>query len=199
MPPGALGDGPASLRARFLFGTVHTEVRNNPRCRDRQIQPPSRRFPVSPGFLAGDWNTHTFRRGGRVRQAQEFLRILRTQPAEMDAGLLAPHDPGAAAAPDRGGGVRPGRTGTRRPRQPARSWRASRSYRYLPASLARMLVGRYMLDRRTLRMRLDWIGVRGKWRPAAVWTLGGVGPEGTAASDHAPIGVEAVSARCHYG
>ena len=65
----------------------------------------------------------------------------------------------------------------------------------LPAPARRWLNRRLRLGERTLRMRLDWVAARGPWSPVpgttAAWTAEQVGPEGIAASDHAPIGVVA--------
>jgi endonuclease/exonuclease/phosphatase family metal-dependent hydrolase len=181
----------AHPRGPLLVATVHTEVRNAPACRDRQIAAALAAIPDRPGILAGDWNTHTFHRGGLVAQAREFLRIVRTPDAILDASLLDPRarEPLMGRIEQAGFDLADwnGRAPTAR-----QVLAGVEELGRIPTPLARALSGRFGLDRRVLRMRLDWIGARGPWNPGNVWTLTEVGPEGTGASDHAPIGAEAV-------
>lgn len=178
-------------RGSFVFATTHTEVRRTPACRARQIREALRALPSAPGFFAGDWNTHTFRRGRLWRQAHEFLRIVRTPPRDLDASLVRPADREPLLRLVEAAGFQLAEWNE--PTATARQVLSGvEELGRLPAPLVRWLVGRHALDRRILRMRLDWIGVRGPWSPGAVWTLTRHGSEGDGASDHAPIGVEAV-------
>ena len=177
-------------RGAFLAATTHTEVRNTPACRERQITAALAALPDVEGFFAGDWNTHTFRRGGRLRQAQEFIRIVTTPPGVLETALVDPRGREPLLERVEQAGFRLGDWNEQVPT--ARQVLSGvEELGRLPAPLARLLTRRHGLDRRTLRMRLDWIGVRGPWDPAGIWTLGSVGPDGSGASDHAPIGVDA--------
>jgi endonuclease/exonuclease/phosphatase family metal-dependent hydrolase len=178
-------------RGGILFATAHTEVRRTPACRERQIREALAALPASPGFFAGDWNTHTFRRGGIRMQVREFLRIVGTPPGELDSSLVRPGDREPLLRLVEAAGFH--LTEWNEPVSTARQVLAGvEELGKLPAPLGRWLTGRHALDRRILRMRLDWIGVRGPWSPGRIWTLADHGSEGDHASDHAPIGVEAV-------
>jgi endonuclease/exonuclease/phosphatase family metal-dependent hydrolase len=178
-------------RGAFLAATAHTEVRNTPRCRERQIAEALAGLPALDGFFSGDWNTHTFLRGGWLRQAQEFVRIVRTPADILDASLVDPRDREPLLGRVERAGFR--LTDWNEAMPTARQVLSGvEELGRLPAPLARRLTRHHSLDRRILRMRLDWIGVRGGWKPGDVWTLGGVGPDGSMASDHAPIGIEAL-------
>jgi endonuclease/exonuclease/phosphatase family metal-dependent hydrolase len=180
-------------RGCFVLATVHLEVRNTPACRLRQMAPALEAIPSGPCWLAGDWNTHTFRRGSVVRSAIELLRFLRTDPASMQASLLAPEGREPLLQRVRGAGFDLDPWNERVPtaRQIlARVEELDAVPGFLRGMLARTVRSRAPI----LRMRLDWIAARGPWRaagPQAAWTGTALGPEGSAVSDHAPIGVVA--------
>lgn len=181
-------------RGPFTLATAHFEVRNLPLCRARQMAGSLAALPPGPCLFAGDWNTHTFRRGSFLRSAAEFVRLMRAPAPELDRQLLEPHDREPSLRLVRKAGF------------DLDSWNEAAPTALqvlsgveelggLPGFARKGIGGLFRLERRTLRMRLDWIAVRGPWKPApggtSAWTGTELGPEGLLASDHAPIGIEA--------
>lgn len=177
----------------FTLATTHLEVRASPTCRARQLEAALSALPEGDCLFAGDFNSHTFRRGGLLNVMREFLRLQRTRPEEIDRQLIEAWE------------REPLFDLLERNRFSYRKWNdASPTVRevlsgvdelsLLPRPVRKWMVKRFSLSGRVLRMRLDWIVARGPWMPAAdkVWTGHDLGPEGLRASDHAPIGVEAV-------
>lgn len=78
--------------------SVHLEVRTTPRGRARQMAALMRtldRWSMSgPALLAGDLNTHTFRRGTRWRTIRSTARLLLASPPRLKQRLLHPHRSG---------------------------------------------------------------------------------------------------------
>lgn len=188
----------AHPRVPFLLATTHLEVRNTPGRRRDQMRAALRALPRGePCWFAGDWNTHTFRRRGFFHSVLEFTRLQRTPAGDLERGLLAPRarEPLLEEVERAGFRLDPWNDGESTARQVLGGVEELRA---IPAPLRRRFAERYSLDGRILRMRLDWIAARGPWRPVAsmgggaVRTLMEYGPEGVAASDHAPIGAEAV-------
>ncbi len=177
----------------LTLATLHTEVRNRPACRDRQVAAALDRLPAGPCLLAGDFNTHTFHRGGLREQAAEFVRLARTPREEMGLQLLEPRgrEPLLGRIERAGFHLEAWNDKTPTAKQVLSG---VEELSRLPAWLGGPLRRRFDLESRVLRMRLDWIGVRGGFRLPAVssppWTLVEEGPEGSEASDHAPIGAE---------
>jgi endonuclease/exonuclease/phosphatase family metal-dependent hydrolase len=180
-------------RGPFTLATAHFEVRNVPACRAGQMKASLAALPGGPCLFAGDWNTHTFRRGSLLRSAAEFVRLQRTPASEIDRQLVEPHDREPLLRMVEGAGF------------DIRTWNeaAPTALQVLsgveelsgfPGPTRRWLRDAFGLERRTLRMRLDWIAVRGPWTPAPgganAWTGTDLGPDGAVASDHAPIGIE---------
>jgi endonuclease/exonuclease/phosphatase family metal-dependent hydrolase len=182
----------------FVVATTHLEVRNTPDCRARQMRAALEWIPTGPAWFAGDWNTNTFRRRGRIQQAGEFLRLQRTPPDEIDRQLADPRRREPLLDLVEGAGFRLAgwNDGTPTARQVLSGVEELERF---PAFLRDAVTARFRLAERTLRMRLDWIASRGPWEPLegeyGAWTLPSVGPEGTAASDHAPIGIGAIWTR----
>jgi endonuclease/exonuclease/phosphatase family metal-dependent hydrolase len=181
-------------RRPFTLATAHFEVRNTPSCRARQMAAALAALPAGECLFAGDWNTHTFRRGSVLRSAAEFLRLQRTPAAEIDRQLLDPRDrePALRMVERAGFDLHTWNEAAPTARQVLSGVEELDG---LPSFARRAIQNRFRLDRRTLQMRLDWIAVRGDWAPipgvAAAWTRTCLGPEGVLASDHAPIGIDA--------
>ncbi|MEW6126030.1 MAG: endonuclease/exonuclease/phosphatase family protein [Acidobacteriota bacterium] len=83
--------------ANFLASTAHLDVVNTPRCRARQLQSAiaaiearrqSGANPIAKIILGGDFNTHTFARGGKLRALKNTARILGTSPAWLRRSLM---------------------------------------------------------------------------------------------------------------
>ena len=78
----------------LLATTAHLDVVNTPRCRARQLRAVlselERRLvpPHNAVIVGGDFNTHTFARGGRLRTMQNTVRILGSNPARLARGLM---------------------------------------------------------------------------------------------------------------
>ncbi|MFB3907159.1 MAG: endonuclease/exonuclease/phosphatase family protein [Candidatus Eisenbacteria bacterium] len=202
-------------RGDFRLATTHLEVRSTPRQRAAQIAAAVAALPAGPAWLTGDWNTHTFRRGGRLASALEFLRLRRTDPAAFEALLLDPWEREPLLRVLARSGFHLGPWNDRQPTVREVLSRVE-ELEQLPAPLRDRFRRAFSLESKVLRMRLDWIAARGPWRPApaavaaaaeaapaapadlsgspagsAAWTGVSLGPEGTRASDHAPIGVTA--------
>lgn len=183
-------------RRRFLLATAHLEVRNTPAARARQMAAALAALPEGPCWFAGDWNTHTFRRGTIIRSVKEFVRLQRTPGAALERNLLAPFDrePLLRRVEEHGFRLDPWNDGASTAQQVLSG---VEELSVLPRFVRGWLARRFQLSGRLLRLRLDWIAARGPWIPAEVaaphaWTLAGHGPDGTRASDHAPIGVDAL-------
>ena len=184
-------------RGDFRLATAHLEVRASPRCRTRQMAAALASLPDGPCFFAGDWNTHTFRRGGFLQTAQEFLRLQSTKPDEIDRQLVETweREPLFGHLQERGFAFRPWNDTSPTVRE---ALAGVDELALIPAPVRPWVTRQLKLTTRILRMRLDWIAARGPWIPVpdapapAAWTATDLGPEGLAASDHAPIGVEAV-------
>jgi endonuclease/exonuclease/phosphatase family metal-dependent hydrolase len=178
----------------FIVATTHLEVRNTPKCRARQMRAALAQIPQGRAWFAGDWYTTTFRRRGLMQQAGEFVRLQRTPPQEIDRQLVDPgrREPLLGLVEDAGFHLSIWNEAIPTARQVLSGVEELERF---PPFLRDAVSTRFRLDHRTLRMRLDWIASRGPWEPvegeAGAWTLPSVGPDGAAASDHAPIGVEA--------
>jgi endonuclease/exonuclease/phosphatase family metal-dependent hydrolase len=105
--------------------TSHLEVRNNPKCRERQFKvllaaieqftkqvsldtQLNRTGPIKleeiPVIIGGDFNTLTFSRGGRYHTTAAILRLLRSNPDKIADQLRhpAPYEPLFATAESQG-------------------------------------------------------------------------------------------------
>jgi endonuclease/exonuclease/phosphatase family metal-dependent hydrolase len=182
-------------QGEFTLATAHFEVRNTPARRATQMAGTLASLPEGPCLLAGDWNTHTFRRGSFARSAAEFLRLQRTAREELDRQLVEPWDrePSLPMAERAGFDFRRWNDSVPTARQVLAGVEEMGN---LPRAARRAIQTLFRLEARTLRMRLDWIAVRGPWTAApggsGCWTRPDMGPEGSLASDHAPIGIDAV-------
>lgn len=79
----------------LLAATAHLDVVNTPRCRARQlqgvVQAIARQTPSTAAqkiILGGDFNTHTFARGGRLRTLKNVARIFGLSPERLRRSLM---------------------------------------------------------------------------------------------------------------
>jgi endonuclease/exonuclease/phosphatase family metal-dependent hydrolase len=191
---------------RLVAATTHLEVRRTPRCRAAQFgafllgldeslaawgrEGLGRREKSDvPVILAGDWNTNTFRRGTLAWSAWEFLRLVTTPVETLSAQLVAPfaREPLFDLLAAERFAVRPCNDAVPTAAQDLGS---VEDLAALPASLARGVARAFRLSGRVLRMRLDWIAVRGLQVRGRPVTLPAAGPDGHDLSDHAAIGVD---------
>ena len=179
----------------FTLATAHFEVRNVPACRARQMAGSLAALPDGPCLFAGDWNTHTFRRGSLLRSAAEFVRLQRTPASKIERQLIEPQNLEPSLRMVERAGFEIGAWNEAAPTA-LQVLSGVEELGGLPGPARRGIQGLFGLERRTLRMRLDWIAVRGPWTPASggggAWTGTDLGPDGALASDHAPIGIEAL-------
>jgi endonuclease/exonuclease/phosphatase family metal-dependent hydrolase len=84
---------------RLTAATAHLDVVNSPRCRQAQmrallssIDSTQSSGKTSPVLVGGDFNTHTFARGGKLRTAINLGRILLTGGEKLTAELLSPNE-----------------------------------------------------------------------------------------------------------
>lgn len=83
----------------FGFVTTHLEVRNAPSCRAKQIAAivSELRKADAPeaAMIAGDFNSNTFARGGRLDALRGFARLLTARPQRLMRTLAQPqaHEP----------------------------------------------------------------------------------------------------------
>ncbi len=180
----------------LIVGTTHLEVRNTPRCRARQFarfleglrEVRSRWSREAPVIVSGDWNTNSFRRGSFTSAAREFVRIVRTPPAELDAELVRPYrtEPLLRLLAPEGLELEPFNDRSPTAHQDLGTVEDLAS---LPPALGAALVRRCGLQGRVLGMRLDWIAASRLRAAAPPWTETGLIFDGRRVSDHAPIGV----------
>jgi len=181
-------------RRRFRFATAHLEVRNSPKARARQMAEALRALPEGDGWFAGDWNTHTFRRGTFWRTAREFRRLQSTPPDRLDRQLREPQGREPLLRRVEQAGFHLAEWNDSSPTVRA-ILSGVEELSSLPEPIRIWMTRRFGLAGRIVRMRLDWIGARGPWTPSPTdlpWTGTELGPEGVGASDHAPIGLAAV-------
>jgi endonuclease/exonuclease/phosphatase family metal-dependent hydrolase len=144
-----------------------------------------------PVILGGDWNTNTFRRGSLSRSVLEFLRLVTTPAETLAAQLVAPfsREPLFALLAAEGFAVAPCNEAVPTVAQDLGS---VEDLPALPASMARGVLRAFGLSGRVLRMRLDWIAVRGLQARGRPVTLSATGQDGRALSDHAAIGIDLI-------
>jgi endonuclease/exonuclease/phosphatase family metal-dependent hydrolase len=96
---GIIADIDLPLGGSLTAATAHLDVVNTPRCRQAQMRAllnsiDSRPSPDTSGavLVGGDFNTHTFARGGRLRTAINLCRILFTGGEKLATQLISPHE-----------------------------------------------------------------------------------------------------------
>jgi endonuclease/exonuclease/phosphatase family metal-dependent hydrolase len=178
----------------FTAVTVHLEVHRTRAHRAAQMRLllESLAGVHAPLVLAGDWNTHTFDRGGRWAGVAGAWTLL-AQPTRSLARRLARPDLGPHREPLfdslRAAGFDWERCNDGEPTLGLRFTRLGEVQR-LPAPLRVLVTHGLTWAERRARMRLDWVAVRGFRREAGSGrTIGGLDGPGLA-SDHAPIVAE---------
>lgn len=177
-----------------LVGTTHLEVRNTPLCRARQMRAvldavadARQDWGARAVILTGDWNTHTFGRGGFLHAAAGYLRIARTRPEELEEQLLRPfrREPLLGLAASAGLQVEPFNDG-----QPTARETLGRVEEWdsLPSLLRTLIRRTGSVAGRTLPLRLDWIAADGATAASPPWTRWILSGSGAPLSDHAAIG-----------
>ncbi|HET9532078.1 MAG TPA: endonuclease/exonuclease/phosphatase family protein [Blastocatellia bacterium] len=195
---------------RMTAATSHLDVVNTPACRGRQIsallQAIDRRTPhdnSAPIIIGGDFNTHTFARGTRLRTIKNVAVIFGSDPHKLASRLLDPH-----------------------PREPALKELARHGYdlasfnddratsssivsslddvNRLPFPVRGWAMRRVGPEGLLLRFRLDWLAARGL-RPLSAGemrdeltgvesisptTFSGLSHKGAPLSDHKPIAAD---------
>ena len=142
-----------------------------------------------PVVITGDWNTNSFRRGTFTRSMLEFLRIVRTSPAELDAELAWPIEREPLFQTLEAARFTLNGLNDHTPTA-AQVLGSAEDLDTLPRPLARYLTRRFGLGQRELRMRLDWIAARGAHATASPCTLALPWEESEPPSDHAVLVAE---------
>lgn len=177
-----------------VVATVHIEMRGTPTCRAMQF----RSFLDGlgrceaawgkglPVVVTGDWNTHTFRRGGRLNSGREFVRIIGTPRGRLEGDLVQPyrHEPLFEALKEARLDVEGVNDGAPTASQ---ALDTVEDLAIFPDWFGRGLVRLSGLEGRVLRMRLDWIAVRGLRAAGKARTMMPDGEDGEPLSDHALI------------
>jgi endonuclease/exonuclease/phosphatase family metal-dependent hydrolase len=191
----------AAFENRLCVAAVHLEVRGTPRGRARQMAAllaGIEDFVAGHGaadagapriLIGGDFNTHTFARGGFRNAAGGLLRILATPRAALAQQLLEPwrahREPLFDALRERGYAWE--RLNDRRPTASERLDRVEETG-LLAGAVRRRLLGERGLGRRVLALRLDWFAGRDvEPRSGTVPRSVGELPAGWRPSDHLPI------------
>jgi endonuclease/exonuclease/phosphatase family metal-dependent hydrolase len=181
----------------LIVATTHLEVRRTPRCRARQFaafllgldEARTAWGREAPVVLSGDWNTNSFRRGGLGQSLVEFLRIVSTPAHRLDRELARPYrrEPLFGLLAHAGYELDPFNEADA---TVAQSLGSVEDLDLLPRPVAELVSRTFRLPQRLLRMRLDWIAVRGLTAVAPPRTLKGLTHRGVCVSDHDPIGVD---------
>ncbi len=183
-------------RAPVLVATTHLEVRNTPACRARQmaaaleaIAAAKREWRAETVVFTGDWNTHTFARGGFAAALRGYLRIAGRNPADLEAELLRPsgHEPLLGLVTSAGLQIDQFNDSSPTAREMlgrVEEWGS------LPTPLRALIRRVSPLSGRTLPLRLDWIAAAGATAASPPWTMEVLSEAGERFSDHAAIGVE---------
>lgn len=178
--------------AEMVVATAHLEMRARPGTRDRQmaawlagLEALDGEWGSRPTILTGDFNTHTFRRGRFVDTVSDFLRIVTRSPEALEAELLDPRRREPLFARLERAGYD---TGPFNDREATASHALAKAedLKYFSKATGRRILRSFRLEDRVVPLRLDWIAARG-CRPAGPPETRPYGPEGTMASDHAPI------------
>ena len=183
----------------LIVATTHREMRGEPPCRARQFD----RFLAGlarierqwgeglPAILTGDWNTHTFRRGGLLDTCREFVRIVGTRPAaRLDRELLEPFMMEPLFDRLSAAGFRVEGLNDTSPTA-FQALDNIEDLAHLPPQLGEALLRVSGLKGRTLGLRLDWIAGRGVAPASLPRTMDPRGG-GEPLSDHSLIYVDVV-------
>jgi endonuclease/exonuclease/phosphatase family metal-dependent hydrolase len=178
----------------FTAVTVHLEVHRTRAHRAAQMRLLLDALSGTRGplVLAGDWNTHTFDRGGRRAAARGAWTLL-AQPSRSLARRLARPDLGPWREPLfddlRAAGFEWERYNDGLPTLALRFARLGEVHA-MPAPLRALVTRGLTWAERRARLRLDWIAARGfRHERGSGRTIAGLDGPGLA-SDHAPIVAE---------
>lgn len=178
----------------IVAATAHLEMRTAPAGRTRQfaaflegLAGCEREWGTGlPTILTGDWNTHTFHRGGPLDPVRGYLRLAGRRPSRLEETFIRPSRKEPLFGLLRRAGFDIEAANDRLPT----AWQALDTVEDLggmPGWLGRGLLRAGGLWGRVLGLRLDWIATRG-FRPAAPpRTLPPGADPATPLSDHAPI------------
>ncbi|HEY6327873.1 MAG TPA: endonuclease/exonuclease/phosphatase family protein, partial [Blastocatellia bacterium] len=190
--------------------TAHLDVVNTPQCRQSQMRDLldalETRCAADSGKLAivgGDFNTHTFARGGRRRAVINALRILATANRVLSRDLLNPFHKEPLLGDLLASGYRIDGFNDGQPTNQvgARELEASSA---LPLLVRKLAVRRLGSPEFSLPFRLDWLAARGLFpldageitdpetgaSSVAPCTVAGLESAGRRLSDHDPIVVD---------
>jgi endonuclease/exonuclease/phosphatase family metal-dependent hydrolase len=190
----------------MTVGAVHLDVVNRPRCRRNQIRALLEAIEarLSGGkrcvLVAGDLNTHTFVRGGRIRAFRNLVRVLAADQQRLAAELLHPEDQEPALGELTRSGYDLDGFNDRLPTQ-RMGGGALGDASGLPDVVRRLALKRLGPSGLMLQFRLDWIAARGVSplgagecvdeatgeASAPAQTIAGLKHGGQPLSDHDPI------------
>jgi endonuclease/exonuclease/phosphatase family metal-dependent hydrolase len=196
--------------AAVTAATAHLDVVNTPQCRQSQmrdlldaVETRSTATHERLAIVGGDFNTHTFARGGRRRAAVNALRILATANRVLSRDLLNPFhkEPLLGDLLSYGYRIEGFNDGQPTNQVGARELEASSA---LPLLVRKLAVRRLGSPGFSLPFRLDWIAGRDLFPLAggeafdpgtgamsvAPCTVAGLETEGRRLSDHDPIVVD---------
>ncbi|HWX39746.1 MAG TPA: endonuclease/exonuclease/phosphatase family protein [Blastocatellia bacterium] len=191
---------------RMTVAAVHLDVVNRPPCRRNQIHALLEAIEarLSGGkrraLVAGDLNTHTFVRGGRIRAFRNLVRVLAADQQRLAAELLHPEDQEPALGELTRSGYDLDGFNDRLPTQ-RMGGGALGDASGLPDVVRRLALKRLGPAGLMLQFRLDWIAARGLSplgagecadeptgeASAPPKTITGLTHEGRPLSDHDPI------------
>jgi endonuclease/exonuclease/phosphatase family metal-dependent hydrolase len=190
----------------MTVAAVHLDVVNRPRCRRNQIHALLEAIEarLSGGkrcaLVAGDLNTHTFVRGGRIRAFRNLVRVLAADQQRLATELLHPEEQEPALRELATFGYDLERFNDRLPTQ-RMGGDALGDASGLPDIVRRLALKRLGPAGLMLQFRLDWIAARGLSplragecvdeptgeASAPPQTITGLTHQGRSLSDHDPI------------
>ncbi len=195
----------------LTLAVTHLDVVNTPRCRARQMRAVLEALEASlqtdnepngkmPTLIGGDWNTHTFARGTRLRTIKNVIRIFGSPPKRLVKSLLDPleREPALREVVRSGYELESLNDGKATSRSIVSSLEDANR---LPFPLRGWVKRRLRPEGLLLEFRLDWLaarGLRGLRENEAVdeatgvasvapQTISGLAYSGVALSDHDPI------------
>ncbi|HUK92335.1 MAG TPA: endonuclease/exonuclease/phosphatase family protein [Blastocatellia bacterium] len=147
-------------------GGAHLDVVNTPGCRRSQmrslLEAIDQGYPERHGraLVGGDFNTHTFSNGGRLRALRNLIRILTANEKAMKRTLLNPFDREPLLAELISAGFRIDGFNDAQATNEIRAAELASSA-HLPVAVRKAALNRLGSHDATLQFRLDWIASRG--------------------------------------
>jgi endonuclease/exonuclease/phosphatase family metal-dependent hydrolase len=198
--------------SKLLAATTHLDVVNTPRCRAAQMRTLLEAIEAHAAIasrsghdarrviVGGDFNTHTFARGGRLRTMKNTAVILGSNPDSLRRRLLNPQKKEAALRELARFGYEIGALNDRRATSRALVSGLDDKAR-LPAAMRSWVNDRVGPEGLLLELRLDWLAARGvaalkageiidaETGVASInsQTIQGLNDNGSPISDHDPI------------